>query len=39
VPSKRGPDVLRYLLNDYIANAQTEESFLKYTERRAKIFL
>ena len=28
VPSKRGPDVLRSLLNDYKANAQLDESLL-----------
>jgi sulfite reductase (ferredoxin) len=38
VPSKRGPDVLRSLLNDYIANAQAEESFLKYTERQGEKY-
>jgi sulfite reductase (ferredoxin) len=38
VPSKRGPDVLRSLLNDYIANAQTDESFLKYTERQGEKY-
>ena len=38
VPSKRGPDVLRYLLNDYITNAQIDESFLKYTERQGEKY-
>jgi len=33
VPSKRGPDVLRYLLNDYKANRQDEETYLQYTKR------
>jgi sulfite reductase (ferredoxin) len=33
VPSKRGPDVLRYLLNDYKANRHENETHLKYTKR------
>jgi sulfite reductase (ferredoxin) len=33
VPSKRGPDVLRYLLNDYKANRQNDETHLQYTKR------
>jgi sulfite reductase (ferredoxin) len=33
VPSKRGPDVLRYLLDDYKANRQNEETYLQYTLR------
>src|SRR5436190_7449019 len=38
VPSKRGPDVLRYLLNDYKANAEQSETFLLYTERRGEKY-
>ena len=38
VPSKRGPDVLRYLLNDYKANAEQGETFLVYSERRAEKY-
>lgn len=34
VPSKRGPDVLRAVLNDYKANAAENETYLNYTERR-----
>ncbi|MFY7878595.1 MAG: HEPN domain-containing protein [Lacibacter sp.] len=34
VPSKRGPDVVRYVLNDYKTQAEAGESFLKYSERR-----
>lgn len=34
VPSKRGPDVLRYLLNDYKANAQQDELYYQYIDRR-----
>ncbi len=33
VPSKRGPDVLRYLLNDYKVNRQNNETHLQYTKR------
>ncbi len=33
VPSKRGPDVLRTLLNDYKLNSQNGETYLKYTKR------
>jgi sulfite reductase (ferredoxin) len=38
VPSKRGPDVLRLLLNDYITQAQPDESFLQYTERQSEKY-
>jgi sulfite reductase (ferredoxin) len=34
VPSKRGPDVLRSVLNDYKQEAITGESFLDYSKRR-----
>jgi sulfite reductase (ferredoxin) len=34
VPSKRSPDVLRYVLNDYKQNAEQAETFLNYSERR-----
>lgn len=34
VPSKRAPEVLRYVLNDYQQNAEQTESFLNYSERR-----
>jgi sulfite reductase (ferredoxin) len=33
VPSRRGPDVLRFLLNDYKANQQNDEAYLQYTKR------
>jgi sulfite reductase (ferredoxin) len=33
VPSKRGPDVLRSLLDDYKANQQNGETYLQYTHR------
>jgi sulfite reductase (ferredoxin) len=38
VPSKRGPDVLRYLLNDYKANQQDDETYLQYTRRRGEKY-
>jgi sulfite reductase (ferredoxin) len=38
IPSKRGPDVLRYLLNDYKANQQDEETYLQYTRRRGEKY-
>ena len=33
VPSKRGPDVLRSLLDDYKVNRQNGETYLQYTHR------
>ena len=33
VPSKRGPDVLRSLLDDFTKNRQNGESYLQYTHR------
>jgi sulfite reductase (ferredoxin) len=33
VPSKRGPDVLRSLLDDFATNRQNGESYLQYTHR------
>lgn len=38
VPSKRGPQVLRTLLEDYFANAQEEELFNDYYLRQGKIY-
>ena len=38
VPSKRGPDVLRYLLNDYKTNQQDSENYLQYTRRRGEKY-
>jgi sulfite reductase (ferredoxin) len=38
VPSKRGPDVLRYLLNDYKTNSQTEELYYQYSERKGEKY-
>ena len=34
VPSKRGPDVVRSILNDYKANAQDGETFLNYSHQK-----
>ncbi|MBA4198341.1 MAG: nitrite reductase [Chitinophaga sp.] len=33
IPSKRGPDALRSILDDYKTNAQTAESFYNYNQR------
>ncbi len=33
VPSKRGPDVVRSILDDYKTNARENESFLNYSQR------
>jgi len=38
VPSKRGPDVLRVLLNDYKTNATQGENYLGYTERKGERY-
>ena len=38
VPSKRGPDALRLLLNDIEKNQQNEESFLDYYDRQGKTY-
>ena len=38
VPSKRGPDVLRSLLNDFLANTSEGESFLQYSQRQGNKY-
>lgn len=38
VPSKRGPDVLRSLLNDYAENAQEGELFNQYYDRQGNKY-
>lgn len=38
VPSKRGPDVLRSVLNDYKANGETNETFLNYSQRKGEKY-
>jgi len=34
IPSKRGPDALRFVLNDFEENQQTNDSFLDYYDRK-----
>ena len=38
IPSKRGPESLRILLNDFEKNKQTGEDFLAYYDRKGKIY-
>ena len=38
IPSKRGPDALRILLNNIEANQQQKESFLEYYDRQGKTY-
>ncbi|MCX2741040.1 nitrite/sulfite reductase [Pontibacter anaerobius] len=38
VPSKRGPEVLRFVLNDYLANRQENEHFNAYYDRNGKDY-
>ena len=38
VPSKRGPDVLRAILDDYKANTLATETFLQYTQRQGEKY-
>ncbi|PSL31745.1 HEPN domain-containing protein [Chitinophaga ginsengisoli] len=38
VPSKRGPDVLRSLLNDFATNGQKEEKFNDYYDRQGEKY-
>ncbi|MCO6501171.1 MAG: HEPN domain-containing protein [Vicingus serpentipes] len=38
IPSKRGPEALRLLLNDFEANSSAGESFLAYYDRQEKIY-
>lgn len=38
VPSKRGPEVLRYVLNDYLANKHEAERFNAYYDRNGKDY-
>jgi sulfite reductase (ferredoxin) len=37
-PSKRGPDVIRYVLNDYKEKANSGESFLDYSGRQGERY-
>ncbi|MDX1720939.1 MAG: HEPN domain-containing protein, partial [Salegentibacter mishustinae] len=38
VPSKRGPQALRLLLNDFEAKAHSEEKFAEYYDRQGKTY-
>ena len=38
VPSKRGPEALRLLLNDFEANAAADEKFIHYYDRQGKTY-
>jgi len=38
VPSKRGPDVIRALLNDFLSNATNGETFLNYSLRNGERY-
>jgi sulfite reductase (ferredoxin) len=38
IPSKRGPEALRVILNDFETLANSEERFVKYYERQGKTY-
>lgn len=38
IPSKRGPEALRLILNDYQNNIQPEETFVEYYNRQGKNY-
>ncbi|HBI40175.1 MAG TPA: nitrite reductase [Tenacibaculum sp.] len=38
IPSKRGPEALRILLNDYEVNKEDDEDFLSYYDRNGKTY-
>jgi sulfite reductase (ferredoxin) len=38
IPSKRGPEALRFLLNDIQENQQEKETFLEYYDRQGKTY-
>ncbi|MDT0677082.1 HEPN domain-containing protein [Autumnicola musiva] len=38
VPSKRGPEAFRLILNDYEANSEAEERFTQYYDRQGKTY-
>ncbi|WP_461532316.1 HEPN domain-containing protein [Sinomicrobium sp.] len=38
IPSKRGPQALRTVLDDFKANSQAEENFLNYYDRQGKTY-
>ncbi|SDR74511.1 HEPN domain-containing protein [Christiangramia echinicola] len=38
VPSKRGPEALRIILNDFEANSEAHEKFVEYYDRKEKTY-
>ncbi|WP_405199618.1 HEPN domain-containing protein [Christiangramia sp. LLG6405-1] len=38
VPSKRGPEALRIILNDFEANSEAQEKFVEYYDRKEKTY-
>ncbi|TQI71715.1 sulfite reductase (ferredoxin) [Gramella sp. Hel_I_59] len=38
VPSKRGPEALRIILNDFEANSEAQEKFVEYYDRKEKNY-
>jgi len=38
IPSKRGPNALRFLLNDFIENSINNENFLTYYDRKGETY-
>ena len=38
IPSKRGPQALRLLINDFEANKEAQEDFLNYYDRQGKTY-
>ncbi|MFV8280125.1 HEPN domain-containing protein [Christiangramia marina] len=38
VPSKRGPEALRIILDDFEANAEAQEKFVEYYDRKEKTY-
>ena len=38
IPSKRGPEALRYLLNDFESNKENKETFLSYYDRKQENY-
>ena len=38
IPSKRGPQALRAILNDFELNVKSEETFLNYYDRQGEIY-
>ena len=38
VPSKRGPEALRIILNDFEANSEAKEKFIEYYDRKEKTY-